>query len=55
MTADTFAILCRVRTLGFLLVPRRILSTVDCFNPASVASLFMVIFRFLHNSRMRNA
>ena len=34
--------------VGFLLVPRRILSMVDCFNPASVASLFIAVLRILY-------
>ena len=36
----TVAILWRVRTLGFLLLPRRMLSIVDWRSPDNVASLF---------------
>ena len=41
--------------VGFLLLPRKILSMVDCFRSAKVANLFIVIFRLLHSWRMRSA
>lgn len=47
------AILWRVLTFGFLLVPRMMLSTVDCFSPLMVASLLMVMPCLTQSWRIR--
>ena len=49
------AILCSVRAFGFLLVPRIMLSTVDCFRPLIVASRLIVMPCLAQSCFIRNA
>ena len=42
--------LCKVFSLGFFVFPFIKLSTVDCVIPDSVANLFTVISRSVHNA-----
>jgi len=44
---------CNVRNPGLFVFPLIMLSTVDCFKPDRVASLFTVMFLSLHMERIR--
>jgi len=47
------AILCSVLILGFFVMPRTMLSKVDCFTLLIEASLLIAMPRFWHNCRIR--
>lgn len=48
------AILCSVLTRGFLVSPRMMLSSVDCFTLPMVANLLMLMPRVLHKEQIRS-
>lgn len=49
---NPIAIRCKVLRPGLFVLPLTMFSSVDCFIPARVASLFTVIFFSLHNDKI---